>query len=83
MVSRCCDLAQELAQLVREAPRLELTAAAPTNMVCFRYRPEGLADGERLNELNRRIQAEVARGAMFSTPARSSGTASPNVPRSS
>ena len=70
MVSRCCDLAQELAQLVESSPRLELTAPAPTNVVCFRYRPEGWADGERLDELNRRIQAEVAdAGKVFHTGA--------------
>lgn len=70
MVSRDCDLAQELAQLVEASPRLELTAPAPTNIVCFRYRPEGWEDGERLDELNRRIQADVASaGEVFHTGA--------------
>src|SRR3954449_5299112 len=40
MVSRCCELAQELVALVEASPVLELTAPAPTNIVCFRYRPE-------------------------------------------
>src|SRR5207253_6123923 len=62
LVSRCCELAQELAGLVQASPRVELTAPAPTNVVCFRYRPDGWSDGERLDELNRRIQAHVARG---------------------
>jgi glutamate/tyrosine decarboxylase-like PLP-dependent enzyme len=70
MVSRCCDLAQELARLVEASPRLELTAPAPTNIVCFRYRPEGWPDGEQLDELNRRIQAEVVdAGEVFHTGA--------------
>ena len=62
LVSRCCELAQELAARVEAEPELELTAPAPTNVVCFRYRPEGWADGPELDELNRRIQAEVAAG---------------------
>jgi glutamate/tyrosine decarboxylase-like PLP-dependent enzyme len=70
LVSRCCELAQELAALVEAAPWLELTAPAPTNVVCFRYRPDGWSDGERLDELNRRIQAEIARaGDVFHTGA--------------
>ena len=70
MVSRCCELAQELAALVEDARHLELTAPAPTNVVCFRYRPEGWSDGAGLDELNRRIQAEVsAAGDVFHTGA--------------
>jgi glutamate/tyrosine decarboxylase-like PLP-dependent enzyme len=70
MVSRCCELAQELARLVEAAPRLELTAPAPTNTVCFRYRPAGWSDGDGLDELNQRIQAEVAAaGDVFHTGA--------------
>ncbi|MHB8469103.1 MAG: pyridoxal phosphate-dependent decarboxylase family protein [Gaiellaceae bacterium] len=70
MVSRCCELAQELAALVEASPVLELTAPAPTNIVCFRHRPPGWPDGARLDELNRRIQADVAAtGDVFHTGA--------------
>jgi glutamate/tyrosine decarboxylase-like PLP-dependent enzyme len=70
LVSRCCELAQELAGLVEASDSLELTAPAPTNVVCFRYRPAGWDDGGRLDELNRRIQAEVAgAGEVFHTGA--------------
>jgi glutamate/tyrosine decarboxylase-like PLP-dependent enzyme len=70
LVTRCCDLAQELAELVEASPRLELTAPAPTNVVCFRYRPAGWSDGPELDELNRRIQASVAGdGELFHTGA--------------
>jgi aromatic-L-amino-acid/L-tryptophan decarboxylase len=70
LVSRCCDLAVELSNLVAESPRLEATAPAPTNVVCFRYRPPGWADGDQLDELNREIQARVARsGTVFHTGA--------------
>src|SRR5262249_39143907 len=62
LVTRCCELAQELARAVEASPRLEATAPAPTNTVCFRYRPEGWQDGDALDDLNRRIQAEVVAG---------------------
>jgi glutamate/tyrosine decarboxylase-like PLP-dependent enzyme len=70
LVTRCCELAQELARLVTDSPRLELTAPAPTNTVCFRYRPAGWPDGETLDDLNRGIQADVAAaGEVFFTGA--------------
>ena len=70
LVTRCCELAQELARAVEASPRLELTAPAPTNTVCFRYRPEGWADGAQLDDLNRRIQADIAgAGDIFFTGA--------------
>jgi glutamate/tyrosine decarboxylase-like PLP-dependent enzyme len=69
-VSRCCELAQGLARAVEASPRLELTAPAPTNTVCFRYRPEGWREGPELDDLNRRIQADVvAAGDVFFTGA--------------
>jgi glutamate/tyrosine decarboxylase-like PLP-dependent enzyme len=70
MVTRCCDLTQELVALVERAPRLELTAPAPTNVACFRYRPDGWPDGPELDGLNARIQADVAaEGDVFHTGA--------------
>jgi glutamate/tyrosine decarboxylase-like PLP-dependent enzyme len=70
LVSRCCLLAQELAAVVQTASRLELAAPAPTNVVCFRYRPEGWAPGAELDDLNRLIQADVAAaGDVFHTGA--------------
>jgi aromatic-L-amino-acid decarboxylase len=70
LVTRCCDLAAELSTLVEASPRLEPTAPAPTNIVCFRYRPEGPAESAELDALNRQIQASVsARGNVFHTGA--------------
>ena len=70
LVTRCCDLTAELAALVELSPRLELSAPAPTCVCCFRYRPEGWTDGPDLDELNRRIQQEVAaEGDVFLTGA--------------
>jgi glutamate/tyrosine decarboxylase-like PLP-dependent enzyme len=71
LVTRCCDLGAELARLVEASPRLELCAPAPSNVVCFRYRRESMADGPDLDELNERIQARVAaEGEVFHTGAR-------------
>ncbi len=45
MVERHCDLAGYLAGLVDAAPDLERLADVPLNVVCFRYRPDGLDEG--------------------------------------
>jgi glutamate/tyrosine decarboxylase-like PLP-dependent enzyme len=60
LVRRSCEVAQELGRLVESAPRLELTAPVVSCVTCFRYRPEGWPDGERLDELNRAIQQRLA-----------------------
>ena len=53
------DLAQRLAQRIREAPDLELLADVGFDIVCFRYRPPGMDEGPDLDDLNRRIGAAV------------------------
>jgi glutamate/tyrosine decarboxylase-like PLP-dependent enzyme len=58
MVERHLDLAQRLARLVDEAPDLERLADVPLNIVCFRYRPEGVPEDE-LNALNTRLGDDV------------------------
>jgi glutamate/tyrosine decarboxylase-like PLP-dependent enzyme len=55
IVERSLDNAAHVAQLVEEAPDLELLAPAPFNIVCFRYRPEGVPEDE-LDELNLEIE---------------------------
>ncbi len=62
LVTHCCDLAVELARVVDEEPRLELTAPVASCVTCFRYRPPGMAEGPELDELNRRIQERLALG---------------------
>jgi len=58
IVERHLDLAQRLAARVDDAPDLERLADVPLNIVCFRYRPEGVAE-DRLDDLNRRLAAAV------------------------
>ena len=63
LVTRSCAVARDLAELVERTPRLELTAPPATCVVCFRYRPDAWPEGERLDELNRRIQQALAHDA--------------------
>jgi glutamate/tyrosine decarboxylase-like PLP-dependent enzyme len=58
VVERCLDNAAHVAQLVEEAPDMELLASAPLNIVCFRYRPEGVPEDE-LDALNLEIEERV------------------------
>jgi glutamate/tyrosine decarboxylase-like PLP-dependent enzyme len=58
LIERHLDLAQHLARTVDEATDLERLAEVPLNIVCFRYRPPGVAEDE-LDELNRRLGEDV------------------------
>lgn len=55
LIQQNVDQAQYLADLVDAAPELERLAPAPLNIVCFRYRPSGLDEGQRLDELNQEL----------------------------
>jgi glutamate/tyrosine decarboxylase-like PLP-dependent enzyme len=44
--------------LIKAAPELELMAPAPLNIVCLRYRVDGLST-EALNQLNQQIMFEL------------------------
>jgi glutamate/tyrosine decarboxylase-like PLP-dependent enzyme len=58
IVERCLDNAAHVAQSVEEAPDMELLAPAPFNIVCFRYRPEGVPERE-LDALNLEIEERI------------------------
>jgi glutamate/tyrosine decarboxylase-like PLP-dependent enzyme len=65
MVERHLDLAGRLAEQVDSEPDLERLADVPLNVVCFRYRPAGVAD-DRLDDLNRRLgQAVLDDGRVY------------------
>lgn len=65
MVERHHDLALRLGRRVGESPDLELLAPVNPFVVCFRYRPPGVPDGE-LDALNRRLGEElVADGRVY------------------
>jgi glutamate/tyrosine decarboxylase-like PLP-dependent enzyme len=58
MVERHLDVAAHLGTLVEEDPDLELLAPVRLCVVCFRYRPRGVAR-ERLDALNARLGAAL------------------------
>ena len=58
IVERSLDNAAHVAALVEEAPDMELMTAAPLNIVCFRYLPEGVPEDE-LDDLNLAIEERV------------------------
>jgi glutamate/tyrosine decarboxylase-like PLP-dependent enzyme len=58
LVEHHLDLAQRLARRVDDTPDLERLAEVPLNIVCFRYRPEGIPVSE-LDELNARLGDDV------------------------
>ncbi len=65
MVERHLDLAQRLAGRIDEEPDLERLADVPLNVVCFRFRPAGLDEGD-LDELNRRLgEAIIEDGRVY------------------
>jgi len=68
MVRRHVALAREFAGWVEADSEFELLAPAPLGLVCFRYRPTGMADGPALDALNRDLLAQVnASGRVFLT----------------
>ncbi|MDQ3778734.1 MAG: pyridoxal-dependent decarboxylase, partial [Actinomycetota bacterium] len=65
MVERHLELATRLGRRVEEEPELELLSPVALNIVCFRYRPAGLAEAE-LNAHNARLgEAVLADGRVF------------------
>ena len=70
-VVRHNDCARRVAALVRAADDLELLAEPVLSICCFRYRPAGWNDEERLNELNDAILRSVrARGRAVTSSTR-------------
>jgi aromatic-L-amino-acid/L-tryptophan decarboxylase len=60
MLRKHVALARELAGWIEESPEFELMAPVPFGLVCFRYRPKGLAaDDPAIDQLNRELLARV------------------------
>jgi aromatic-L-amino-acid decarboxylase len=64
LVQQNLDQTAHLAELIRREPDLEITAPVASNIVCFRYKPEGLAE-EELEVLNRKIFDELNRRSFW------------------
>jgi len=73
IIRRHVTLAGELAAWVDAAPDFERLAPVPFGLVCFRYRPPGVAE-EKLDRLNQQLLAAVnATGRVFMTHTRLGG----------
>jgi glutamate/tyrosine decarboxylase-like PLP-dependent enzyme len=58
LIQQNIDQTHYLAELIESSPKLELTAPASLNVVCFRYVDPGLTD-EVLDGLNKEIEIEL------------------------
>jgi aromatic-L-amino-acid decarboxylase len=59
LVRKHVALAREFAGRVEVAPDFELMAPVPLGLICFRYRPDKMADGSAVDDLNRELLARV------------------------
>jgi glutamate/tyrosine decarboxylase-like PLP-dependent enzyme len=59
-------MAAHLVKRVDAEPAFERLAEAPLNIVCFRWRPPGVSEEDRLDDLNRRLgEALLEDGRVF------------------
>ncbi len=58
------DLATRFAGAIRREKGMELAVTPESNIVCFRYAPEGIP-AEKLNDLNRMIRKELVHSGEF------------------
>lgn len=60
-IEHCCARTRELAAILADAPDFEILAPPAFNMLCFRYRPAGVAESA-LDALNKRLRRTLAAG---------------------
>jgi glutamate/tyrosine decarboxylase-like PLP-dependent enzyme len=66
MVERHLDVAAHLVKRIDAEPAFERLADAPLNIVCFRWRPPGVSEEGRLDDVNRRLgEALLEDGRVF------------------
>ena len=58
LIQQNLNQAKYLGDLVKNDPEMELTAPIASNVVCFRFNPGGLGEGD-LNDLNKAIAGEL------------------------
>jgi L-2,4-diaminobutyrate decarboxylase len=64
-VTATFDLARRFADMLEQAPDFELALRPQSNIVCFRYRPPGIGEGEELDALQRDRRRKVVRSGAF------------------
>ncbi|MDY0344853.1 MAG: aminotransferase class I/II-fold pyridoxal phosphate-dependent enzyme [Lentimicrobium sp.] len=68
------ELAQWLADKIRQSAEFELLAPVDFSLVCFRYLPSGITDEIRINEINERLlQTLNASGKLYMTHTKLNG----------
>ncbi len=63
-VTTLYDLGKELASIISQRNDFELALEPDTNIVCFRYNPQGKTQDE-LNELNKRLRSDLLEQGKF------------------
>ncbi|MCO5258068.1 MAG: aminotransferase class I/II-fold pyridoxal phosphate-dependent enzyme [Lentimicrobium sp.] len=58
-VRKHLDLARWLSETIENTEEFELLAPVNYSLVCFRYRPEAIADEEKLNQINQQLLQKV------------------------
>lgn len=58
LIQQNIDQANYLAELIRKEPKMEITSPVASNIVCFRYKPDGFEEQE-LEKLNRMILGDL------------------------
>jgi aromatic-L-amino-acid decarboxylase len=65
---------QQLAHEINQDPHFEIMAPVPLNLICFRYKPEGIRDDEQLNRINEKLLTTLnASGKILLTQTRLNG----------
>ncbi len=68
------ELGKWFADQIGQAPDFEILAPVPLNLVCFRFRPDGVASAENLDRLNEDLLRKLnATGELFMTHTRLDG----------
>jgi len=52
LIKEHCEIARWLKKEIEKSDDFEMLAPVPLNLLCFRYRPDGLKDEEKLNKIN-------------------------------
>ena len=64
-IDHTVDLATQFASEIRACDDFELAIDPPLNIVCFRYRPEGVAAGANLDALQTRLRDRILQSGRF------------------
>ena len=74
MIRNHIDLAQGLLQDTQNSGEYEILVPVPLNVICFRYKPEGITDQGELDSLNERLMERInSTGRLYLTHTRLNG----------